>query len=89
MNLRLMDNPILLRNIVLLPNHLPSRDLESDDATKSGKEIFPGWSLMKICMEHAANCTIKMEDFFRVLVGVLITIPFINWKKETQRMKSP
>ena len=44
MSLRLMYSAILLRNIaqVLLLNYLSSQDLESGDATKSWKKLFPG-----------------------------------------------
>ena len=67
-----MYSPILLRSIaqVLLLNHLPSRDLESGDATKSGKKLFPGWNLMKIYRVHSANYAKRMEDLFRGLVGL-------------------
>ena len=54
---------------------------------KSGKNPFPGYSLMKIYGVHSSNYANRVEDLFSGLVGAWIT-PFTDWKKATQKMKS-
>ena len=62
-------------------NHLPSQDLESGDTTKSGKKLFPGWSLMKIYRVHSANYAKRVEDLFRGLVGLGLPNHSLNGRR--------
>ena len=60
--MRLMYSPILLRSItqVLLPNYLPSQDLESGDTTKSGIKLLPGFSDIELIKNRLHNRLIEL-----------------------------
>ena len=89
MSLRLMYIQILLRSIaqVLVLNHLPSLDLDSEDTTKNGKKLFPGLSLMKIYKVHSENYAKRVEDIFRGLVVLGLPNSSLTGRRQL-RMKS-